>query len=114
MEVRNLEDFRKKVLESPNKRQEFINNPVQFMEGLEEKRSIWSNKVFLAVVIFVGTALLASIIISGIIVLRPGTVVEGPTGSPTILKPEIDNFFVMIASSSIGALTGMLIPNPKD
>lgn len=90
-------------------------NPEQ-IEFLKEKARenppIWDKKVFMAVVYIVGGALFLSIILGAFSVfpIEYNTV----NGQKEIIDKEINNFFVMIASASIGALAGLLVPKPSN
>jgi len=84
-----------------NRLTEFIKDPIKYLE-IEEKKShpILNNKIFMTVVWMVGTALLLSIIFGALSIF--------------IIKEDVNDFFIMIASASIGALAGLLVPSPSN
>ena len=82
-------------------RKEFIKSPLEFLE-IEAKKNhpIFNNRIFMNVVLIVGSALLLSIILASLMIF---------------LKDDpVDDFFIMIASASIGALAGLLVPTPSN
>ena len=113
MNFKNLTELQNSLENSESLKSEFLNDPLNFILKAKELHPIWNKKVFLTVVYFVGGALAISLIIAGIIVLGPAKVVDGPNGNPILLQKEVDNFFVMMGSAAIGALAGLLVPNPE-
>ncbi|UOB19360.1 hypothetical protein [Abyssalbus ytuae] len=83
-----------------------------------DRPPIWDKKIFMGVVYIVGGALLLSIIFAAFSVFpyEYNEIVDSTTGSKTkeLVEKDVNNFFVMIASASIGALAGLLVPKPSD
>jgi len=80
----------------PEFKKEFDKDPIAFLE----KHPINEPRTFRMVVIIVASALLLSIIVATILVL--------------ILGKSVDDFFVMIGSTALGALVGLLAPKPDN
>ncbi|MEL6699633.1 MAG: hypothetical protein AAFP89_25570 [Bacteroidota bacterium] len=113
MKTKGIQDLKRKVLNSPTLKEEMSKDPIGFINRLEPPTS-WTKGIFVIVIVIVGLALLGSIVISAWIAAPIESVVEGPNGDKILLTREIDDFFVMIGSTALGALAGMLVPNPKD
>ena len=112
--VKSFSDFRAQINDSESIKAQFLNDPISFLEDTEEKSPIQDKGVFLKIVYTVGIALLLCIIISAIIsIWYPVIEYTNLEGKKIIEKREIDSFYVMIASASIGALAGLLVPTPK-
>ena len=114
MKVRSFADFKTQVETSDNIKKQFTDDPLKFLNDVEDKSPMQDKSVFLKIVYIVGITLLLCIIVSAIISLyAPVIEYTAPDGKTVIEKREIDSFFVMIASASIGALAGLLVPTPK-
>lgn len=101
MEVKNFTELKNNLMASEELRQKLESNPMLFLSNIKEKSPMQNKRVFLTVVYMVGAALLISIVLAACMVF---TTKEG----------EVDDFFVMIASAAIGALAGLLVPNPSE
>jgi len=80
-----------------------------------DKPPIWDKKIFMTVLYIVGGALLISIIFGAYTILPEYNEIIDPTTKAIkkeLIEKKVDNFFVMIASASIGALAGLLVPTP--
>ncbi|MEO1257171.1 MAG: hypothetical protein AAFZ15_00180 [Bacteroidota bacterium] len=73
------------------------------IEQVEAKIPTDNPKIFMTVIILVGVAMVASIVIGGILALKE------PTEAGTV---EIPDFIIMLGSTSLGALAGLLAPTP--
>ncbi|WP_020533731.1 hypothetical protein [Flexithrix dorotheae] len=74
---------------------------MEYLEKIaDESHPILDKKVFMSVVMIVGTVLLLSIILASLIIF--------------IKDQPVDEFFIMIASTCIGALAGLLVPTPMN
>ncbi|MEM7484932.1 MAG: hypothetical protein AAF348_06955 [Bacteroidota bacterium] len=83
-----------------------------------DRPPIWDKKIFMGVVYIVGGALLLSIIFAAFSVfpVEYNEVIDPTTKIKTkeLIEKDVNNFFVMIASASIGALAGLLVPKPSE
>lgn len=83
-----------------------------------DRPPIWDKKIFMGVVYIVGGALLLSIIFAAFSVFPTeyNELIDPTTKATTkeLIEKDVNNFFVMIASASIGALAGLLVPKPSD
>lgn len=115
IEVKNFVDFRNKISESEDLKQELISDPDIFLKTISERPPIEDKSVFLKIVYIVGASLLLCIIVSTVISLW-APIIEYTNLEGKIIKEkrEIDSFYVMIASASIGALAGLLVPTPRN
>ena len=101
MKIKSIEELKTILSHSDNVADELKNAPLEFINKIELKPSHTDNKkIYLTVIYLVGAALLLSILAVAILLI---------TG-----EDEVNDFFVMIVSASIGALTGLLVPNPPD
>ena len=112
MKVKNITALKDTIRNSPELKEQLLKDPEGFIDKLESP--ILDKGVFLTVVYIVGAALFICIVVAAIISLSPGQVVNDPDGNPVLLQKEINNFFVMIGSASIGALAGLLAPSPNE
>ncbi|RZJ65131.1 MAG: hypothetical protein EOO50_14925 [Flavobacterium sp.] len=88
---------------TPEKEQRLRENPIPFLEENKSEPSPIHNKwIFLVVVMIVGSVLLTSIILGGIIIF----------GSETPETAKVPEFLVSIGSTALGALVGLLAPSP--
>nr|WP_321237068.1 hypothetical protein [uncultured Psychroserpens sp.] len=112
--VKNFIDFRELINSSETIKSEFLNDPITFLEQTIEQPPMQDKSVFLKIVYIVGISLLLCIIVSAVISLW-FPIIEYTNIKNELIqeKREIDSFFVMIASASIGALAGLLVPTPK-
>lgn len=113
MKISSIKSLKTRVLNTPALREDLIKDPVGFVKRLEPL-PVWSKGVFMAIVIIVGLSLIVSMVVSATIVLNPPVVGSNLSGEPILLQPEIDSFFVMIGSGSLGALAGALVPKPQE
>ncbi|AUP81014.1 hypothetical protein [Flavivirga eckloniae] len=115
IEVKSFADFRKKVASSETIKREFTKDPIKFMNEVSDKSPMEDKFVFLKIVYIVGAALLLCIIVSTVIsIWSPIIEYTNLEGKIIREKREIDSFFIMIASASIGALAGLLVPTPNN
>jgi len=92
----------------------------QQIELLKKKASEYKNpmlneKIFMTVVYIVGGALLLSIIAAVIMAFPTYSEVIDPItelAARELIEKEVPEIFVVIASASIGALAGLLVPSP--
>ena len=114
IEVKSFADFKNQIKSSETIKKEFVNDPIKFVDEVSDKPPIQDKGVFLKIVYIVGAALMLCIVASTIISIWSPTIeytnLEGRLISE---KRDIDSFYVMIASASIGALAGLLVPTPK-
>lgn len=103
MRISGLKDLKSKIRESTEIEQRLLENPLEFINKLDEKPPIADKKIFLAVVSIVGLVLLFSIVLGGVLILKS-------TDSENANVPE---FIVSIGSTALGALVGLLAPNHK-
>ena len=81
-----------------------------------DKPPIWDRRIFTGVVYIVGGALLLSILFAAFSIFpnEYNETIDPTTKSITkeLIEKDVNNFFVMTASASIGALAGLLTPRP--
>lgn len=99
MKVKDIKELQSSLINSDALRADFEKDPMTFLNQIEQIAPIKIKGVFLTVIYIVGAALLISVILAAIMVFQ---------------GKEVDEFFVMIASASIGALAGLLVPNPPN
>lgn len=101
-------------------RDNFTEEQITILKEKAEKNKppIWDKKIFMGVVYIVGGALLLSIIFAAFSVFpyEYNEIIDPTTKSTTkeLIEKDVNNFFVMIASASIGALAGLLVPKPSE
>lgn len=89
------------IKSNPEALDKFNPEQIEFLEKIAAQiYPIQDKKIFLNVVKFVGFSLLLSIILGSIMIF--------------VKDKPVDDFFIMIASVSIGALAGLLVPNPTN
>ena len=113
MIFRNLTELQNSIRNSKKLKTEFLQDPESFILSAKERHPIWNKKVFLLVVGIVGAALILSMVVAAITVLGDPAIGKGKDGNEILLQPKVDDFFVMIGSAAIGALAGLLVPNPS-
>lgn len=102
MEAKNVSQLVKKLNDDSIQKERFLNDPIQFLENVEEAKPINDKWVFLTIVGIVGTVLLTSIILGGIIIFRAENEQEA----------RVPEFLISIGSTALGALVGLLSPSP--
>ena len=80
---------------------------------------IWDKKIFMSVIYIVGGALLLSIIIAAFSIFPQEYIetmdpISKELKTKKLIEKDVNIFFVMIASASIGALAGLLTPTPSE
>lgn len=114
LQVNSFSDFKAKIYASDSTKQQFLHDPMKFLDQTIDKSPIEHKSVFLKIVYIVGSSLLLCIIVGTIVsIWFPIIELTNADGKIFQEKREIDSFFVMIASASIGALAGLLVPTPK-
>ncbi|MEZ4992667.1 MAG: hypothetical protein R2824_19750 [Saprospiraceae bacterium] len=103
---RNVSDMKQKVLESPELLQQLQADPTSFFQNVETTNPVYKTGVFLTVVGILGLVLLSALIIGAIITLKTYNTEDGVM--------EIPDFIVMLGSTAIGALAGLLAPSPRN
>lgn len=101
---RNLAEFKNDVLQSPDLLNQMKTDPGKLMEEVQQVEPIKDKTVFLTVVGILGLVLISALVIGAIIAL--GTYKNAET------QVEIPDFIVMLGSTAIGALAGLLAPSP--
>ena len=114
MIFKNLTELQNSLRNSESLKNEFLRDPEKFILNARERHPIWNKKVFLAIVGFLGLALILSMVIAAVIVLQEPVKGLNQSGEEILLRQEVDDYFIMIGSTSIGALAGLLIPNPDN
>ncbi|HYG49569.1 MAG TPA: hypothetical protein VD905_01650 [Flavobacteriales bacterium] len=102
-QIKNFEEFKKELAADPVLQQEFKNNPVEAIQRFEQgalSKDVW---VYRIVVASLGMAIL--FIALGVMVLIGTGAIEDDKSVPTLLTA--------IGSGAIGALAGLLAPQPK-
>lgn len=114
------EKFVTSIEQDANIRNNFTDEQIALLKdkAKNDRPPIWDKKIFMGVVYIVGGALLLSIIFAALSVFpyEYNELVDSKTGAITkeLIEKDVNNFFVMIASASIGALAGLLVPKPSN
>ena len=108
---RNLRELKNGLLASPELMEKFTDDPKGFVE--EYLRPIDIPYIFILVIAIVGLALFTALIFGGIIALEEPLQVKDPNGTPMLISRDIPDFIIMIGSTALGALAGLLVPNDK-
>ncbi len=111
---KNLQELKMQVLGSTNIQNEIKKNPVDFFQSLETEKPIDHPYVFLSVIGIVGITLFAAVIIGGIIALQAPEMGTDREDNPIIIAREIPDFIIMLGSTALGTLAGLLVPTPKN
>ncbi len=99
MEAENVTQLVRDIKKSPELLSRFNNNPLEFLENVEDKPM--DNKwIFLFIVSVVGLVLVSTITIASILIFRDGNV-------------KVPEFLVSLSSTALGAIVGLLAPSPK-
>lgn len=114
MIFKNLTELQNSLRNSDSLKSEFLQDPEKFILNARERHPIWNKKVFLTIVGFLGLALILSMVIAAVIVLQEPVKGLNQSGEEILLRQEVDDYFIMIGSTSMGALAGLLIPNPDN
>lgn len=103
--MNSIKQLKSALNNSPEMKNKFISDPVAFLNDLNPP--IYNPKIYLMVVAIVGITLFASIVLGGIIALDT---TPGPDGEVR----QIPDFIVMLGSTALGALAGLLVPSPQN
>ena len=95
----DIKQLKQEVENSPEARKKLLDNPEQFINDLPDPRN--DKQVFLVVLYVVSGVLIGSLIFMGILVVLS----EDKTGT------NVPQFLVTLASTALGALVGLLVPN---
>ncbi|UPT71570.1 MAG: hypothetical protein M0D53_04190 [Flavobacterium sp. JAD_PAG50586_2] len=104
MKAKSISNLVEKLNDSAELKQKFENNPMDFLETVSEEPPIANKWVFLTIVIIVGTCLLTSIILGGIIIFD--------VSADDRQNAKVPEFLVSIGATALGALVGLLSPSP--
>lgn len=106
---KNLSEFKQAVLGSPELLKKLQDSPQQFLTEVEED-PIKDKSVFLTVVWIVAGVLILAVITGGMIALEKIPCPPGTNCESGFLSREIPDFIIMLASTALGALAGLLVP----
>lgn len=98
--IKNFEEFQKELETNPTLQKEFKEDPVKAIQQFQSP--LPDNWVYRMVVGSLGLAIL--LVIVGIVILSFST-------KP--IEPSVSTLFTAIASGAVGALAGLLAPQPK-
>lgn len=98
--IKSFVEFQKELETNTNLQKEFKEDPVKAIQQFQS--SLPDNWVYRMVVGSLGLAIL--LVIIGIVILSFST-------KP--IEPSVSTLFTAIASGSVGALAGLLAPQPK-
>lgn len=98
--IKNFEEFQKELETNTDLQKEFKEDPVKAVQQF--KSSLPDNWVYRMVVCSLGLAIL--LVIIGVVILSFST-------KP--IEPSVSTLFTAIASGAVGALAGLLAPQPK-
>ncbi len=104
MKINKVVELKNELEKSDSLKNEFLKNPLDFLEKIETEEPIKDKKVFLFIVGIVGIVLLSSIILGAIIIFT----------SDDYSTAKIPEFLVSIGSTSLGAIVGLLAPSPRN
>lgn len=99
--IQNINDLKTEIANNPEIQQAFKDDPIKASQQLQQ--SLPDNWVYRMVVGSLGAAVLMVII--GIIILSL---------SSKPVEPTVSTLFTAIASGAVGALAGLLAPQPKN
>ncbi len=97
---KNIEEFKNEFISDVNLQNEFKENPEQFVKQISTRKTLLDKKIFSYVIFFVAIVLI--ITLSACIVF----IFKFP-------KDPMPTFLVSVASTSLGALVGLLTPSSK-
>lgn len=102
--IKNFEEFKNQLVESPEIQQQFKENPVQAINQFTFTNPLgWDKWIYRIIVLTLGLSVLI-ILIGTFLLIFKGEIKDDKT-VPTI--------FTAIGSAAIGALAGLLAPSPK-
>ena len=112
--VKSIPDVMEMLSEDSTLEQKMKNDP---LGTLRELYNPWQDKwIFRAVIVILGTALVASLgVVAWITLSEPVSLVTtGENGEQTTVTQlrEVNQIFVMVASAAIGAIAGLLSRSP--
>lgn len=111
---KNIRHLKDEILSSPEMQDNLKNDPISFFSNITpDKPPMEIHYIFIIVVVIVGLTLFSTILIGGIIMLEEPAQVTDETGSVSFLYREIPEFIIMLGSTALGALTGLLVPTPR-
>ena len=114
------ERFIAKIAKDSSAKELFTDEQLSYLKEKAkiDRPPIWDKQIFIKVVYIVGAALLLSIIFAALSIFpHEYSETTHPTSgavSKVLIEKEINSFFVMIASASIGALAALLAPKPTE
>jgi hypothetical protein len=103
MKTKSVSQLVEELKLSPEMRQKLHDNPLQFLENVQDEKPINNKVVFLVVISIVGLVLLASVVMGSMIIFNSDD-------NQTAKVPE---FLVSIGATALGALVGLLAPAPN-
>jgi hypothetical protein len=102
MEATSIVNLLKKIKNNKELEKEFKNDPIGFLERIEEP-PMNDKVVFLTIVAIVGLVLLGTVVLASLIIFQ----------APDNQTAKVPEFLVGIGSTALGALVGLLAPTPR-
>lgn len=99
MEAKNVTHLVREIKQSPELLNELNNNPLGFLEKVQEPKPLENKWIFLFIVSIVGVVLLATVAMGSILIVNG--------------KTDVPEFLVSISSTALGAIVGLLAPSPR-
>lgn len=110
-DVKNLKQLKEKLKTDSAFAQEFQENPIGTLDTLDPTKHL---NLFRIVLYFVGFALVFSLVMAAIIIMSEPVTLTNVDGQKYSQFRTVDQFFVMIGSAAIGALSGLLVPRSDE
>lgn len=103
------------VAESSEMQQELQRNPEKFKEDNVVVKPIDKDYVFMTIIVVVSLALLTAVGF-GVALSWSSIPSDGvdANGEPLMVSREVPDFIIMVASTALGALAGLLVPKKAE
>ena len=104
MKTNRISELKTALDTSSELKETFIKDPIQFINAINTNEPLKDKGVFLFIVGIVGAVLIISIILGATIIFKSADVAEA----------KVPEFIVSLGSTALGAIVGLLAPNPRN